>query len=228
MDFFGQQARARTRTSVLVLYFVLALLLIVAAVYTASLLILHFVPLGSAAVLPTSGAPPSWRDIQPWDAPLFGTVVVGTLGVVLAGAGYKFMRLARGGSEVQRRPAARIGRLKRQVADVQRLHELVRRAARRVVEEVDTAGRIAPAQRRLTHAGADEMHAFSRDQKVLVAEPDTGRQRDAPPVVDIADRSLHGRRHVAAGPGPGHRHIECHGSRRRVVEPDANKFCVAG
>ncbi|MDP2398804.1 MAG: M48 family metallopeptidase [Burkholderiales bacterium] len=98
MDFFGKQAQARTKTTALVLYFVLAVILIVAAVYSASLGILHF-----TQVMTNDGAPvalPSWRSIVLWDPQLFGWVVSGTLGVVLAGAIYKFLRLSRGGSAV--------------------------------------------------------------------------------------------------------------------------------
>ena len=69
MDFFGQQERARTKTTALVIYFVLAVVFIVVAVYAASLLILHFtqVPADVGANVALPSALTSWRGIEPWD-----------------------------------------------------------------------------------------------------------------------------------------------------------------
>lgn len=127
MDFFGQQARARTKTTALVLYFVLAVIVIVAAVYAASLLILHFTQLPVDAGAPAALA--SWRSIAPWDPQLFGGVVVGTLGVVLAGAAYKFLRLARGGSEVAEELGGRLLAADPTNADERRLRNVVEEMA---------------------------------------------------------------------------------------------------
>ena len=129
MDFFGQQARARTKTTALVLYFVLAVVFIIAAVYAASLLILHFTQAPA-----DHGAPSvlvSWRSIPPWDPQLFGWVVIGTLGVVMAGAAYKFLRLSRGGSEVAEELGGRLLATDPTDADERRL--------RNVVEEMSLA-----------------------------------------------------------------------------------------
>jgi Zn-dependent protease with chaperone function len=128
MDFFGQQDRARTRTTALVLYFVLAVVFIVASVYAASLLILHFTQVAGDPGMP---APVllSWRSIEPWDAQLFGWVLVGTLGVVLAGAAYKTMRLARGGSEVAEELGGRLLADDPTDADERRLRNVVEEMA---------------------------------------------------------------------------------------------------
>jgi len=127
MDFFGKQAQARTQTTALVLYFVLAVLFIVIAVYAASLSILHFTE-GMAY----DGAPlalPSWRSIVLWDPQLFGWVVSGTLGVVLAGAVYKFLRLSRGGSAVAEELGGRLLADEPTDADERRLRNVVEEMA---------------------------------------------------------------------------------------------------
>lgn len=98
MDFFAQQDRARTKTTALVVYFVLAIVFIVGSVYVASLMILHFTQVPAYPGEPV--ALPSLRTVEPWDPQLLGWVVVCTMGVVVLGAAYKFWRLSRGGSEV--------------------------------------------------------------------------------------------------------------------------------
>ena len=127
MDFFGQQERARTKTTALVLYFVLAVALMVAAVYAASLLILHFTQVVSeaGAPVPVTSSLLSWRSIALWDPQLFGWVVVGTLGVVLAGAAYKLLRLSRGGSEVAEELGGRLLAAEPTDADERRLRSAI-------------------------------------------------------------------------------------------------------
>lgn len=127
MDFFGQQARARTKTTALVLYFVLAVVFIIAAVYVASLLILHFTQTPAEFGAPSAFA--TWRSIAPWDAELFGWVVIGTLGVVMAGAAYKFLRLSRGGSEVAEELGGRLLATDPTDADERRLRNVVEEMA---------------------------------------------------------------------------------------------------
>ena len=93
MDFFAHQDKARKHTKVLVVYFVIAVLCIIASVYIASLLIFY----GAHAKQP-SGAPPP--ELVLWDPKLFLYVVLGTLGVVIIGSVYKTVALAKGGSVV--------------------------------------------------------------------------------------------------------------------------------
>lgn len=93
MDFFGHQAQARTKTTRLVVYFIVAIVFIIASVYLASLLIFYFT---QAPQQPGVARPP----LVLWDPRLFGLVVVGTLGVVLIGSLYKTIALSKGGSAV--------------------------------------------------------------------------------------------------------------------------------
>lgn len=131
MDFFGQQERARTKTTALVVYFVLAVVFIVGSVYAASLLILHFtqLPAEGGAAMQAPSAMASRRGIAPWDPQLFGWVVLGTLGVVLTGAAYKFLRLARGGSEVAEELGGRLLADDPTDADERRLRNVVEEMA---------------------------------------------------------------------------------------------------
>ena len=94
MDFFASQDKARKHTKVLVIYFVIAVLCIIASVYVASLLIFY----GTHAKQSGAGAPRP--EFVLWDPQLFLYVVLGTLGVVLIGSLYKTAALAKGGSAV--------------------------------------------------------------------------------------------------------------------------------
>ncbi len=93
MDFFANQDKARKHTKVLVIYFVIAVLCIIASVYLASLLIFY----GAHAKQPPGAPPP---ELVLWDPKLFLYVVLGTLGVVIIGSLYKTAALAKGGSAV--------------------------------------------------------------------------------------------------------------------------------
>jgi Zn-dependent protease with chaperone function len=92
MDFFKHQERARKQTTLLVVYFVAAIVGIIAAVYLASVLIFYFTQPGRP------GAPPP--ELAFWNPRLLGYAVLGTLVVVLLGSLYKTAVLRRGGSAV--------------------------------------------------------------------------------------------------------------------------------
>ena len=94
MDFFEHQDKARKNTKVLVVYFVIAVVCIIASVYLASLLIFY----GVHAKQQQPGSPPP--ELVLWDPKLFLYVVLGTLGVVVIGSLYKTAALAKGGSAV--------------------------------------------------------------------------------------------------------------------------------
>src|SRR5688572_7840411 len=88
MDFFERQDQARRNTRLLVLYFVLAVVLIVAVVYfVVSLLFLRdmFTP-GTLAWL--------------WSPKLFLGVASGTLAVIFGGTLYKMSEVSSGGAVV--------------------------------------------------------------------------------------------------------------------------------
>jgi len=91
MDFFEHQVKARKNTKVLVVYFVIAILCIIAAVYIASLLIFF----GANDQRQQPGAPPA--ELLLWDPKLFLYSVLGTLGVVIVGSLYKTVALAKSG-----------------------------------------------------------------------------------------------------------------------------------
>lgn len=93
MDFFEHQDRARKTTKVLVVYFAIAVVCVIASVYVASLLIFY----GSGSVRQPGEPLP---ELVLWDAQLFLYVVLGTLGVVIIGSLYKTAALAKGGSAV--------------------------------------------------------------------------------------------------------------------------------
>jgi Zn-dependent protease with chaperone function len=93
MDFFEHQDKARKNTKLLVTYFALAVVCIIASVYVASLLIFY----GANSQQQPGGPPP---PLLLWDPELFLYVVLGTLSVVVIGSLYKTAALARGGSAV--------------------------------------------------------------------------------------------------------------------------------
>lgn len=93
MDFFEHQDKARKNTKVLVIYFVIAVVCIIASVYFASLLIFN----GTGAERQPGALA---REIVLWDPKLFLYAMLGTLGVVIVGSLYKTAVLAKGGSAV--------------------------------------------------------------------------------------------------------------------------------
>ncbi len=93
MDFFEHQDKARKNTKLLVVYFVIAVVCIIASVYLASLLIFY----GTQSQQQPGDPAPA---LVLWDPQLFLYVVLGTLGVVVIGSLYKTAALAKGGSAV--------------------------------------------------------------------------------------------------------------------------------
>ena len=94
MDFFEQQARARHKTKVLVVYFTLAVISIIVMVYFVA----------TFASLFASSRHHRYDEDQPqfvfWDPQLFLGVTLGTLAVIFIGSAYKTMALSEGGSAV--------------------------------------------------------------------------------------------------------------------------------
>jgi Zn-dependent protease with chaperone function len=93
MDFFDQQERARKKTGLLILYFVLAVLAIIAAVYVALAVIFRLM----------NGGGQQLAEISPrslWDWQLFAAVAGGTTALVAGGSAYRIVSLAAGGHKV--------------------------------------------------------------------------------------------------------------------------------
>src|SRR5258708_5609761 len=89
MDFFEQQEKARRKTKRLVIYFVLAVVLMVAAIYLVMALI--FLRKKMDPSLPLGGL---------WHAELFLGTLTGTLCIIAFGTLYKVAQLRQGGGAV--------------------------------------------------------------------------------------------------------------------------------
>jgi Zn-dependent protease with chaperone function len=92
MDFFERQDKARKNTKLLVVYFVLAVICIIAAVYLVCLLIF-----GGAATHAHYGQP---AEFVLWNSDLFFYSAMGTLAVIVFGSLYQISALSAGGSAV--------------------------------------------------------------------------------------------------------------------------------
>jgi Zn-dependent protease with chaperone function len=122
MDFFEHQDKARKHTKVLVLYFGIAVLCIIASVYFVSLLIFHGY---DASKGPGAPAVP----FVLWDFTLFIRVVLGTLGVVLIGSLYKTYALSKGGSVVAESLGGRLVTLDTTDPDERKLRNVIEEMA---------------------------------------------------------------------------------------------------
>jgi Zn-dependent protease with chaperone function len=120
MDFFEHQELARRNTKRLVFYFILAVLLIIAAVYFAVMLTLVGIHAKTG-----SGA----QALQLWHPQIFLITAVGTLLLVTAGSTYKIHALASGGDAVARMFGARKVNPATQDLDERRLLNVVEEMA---------------------------------------------------------------------------------------------------
>ena len=96
MDFFESQETARRKTGLLVFYYVLAVFLIMVAVYAA----FAFAFLGIKAKARSSRGEAEIRYEDMWNPTLFMGVIAGTLLVVISGSLYKIHQLSGGGEAV--------------------------------------------------------------------------------------------------------------------------------
>ena len=92
MDFFERQDKARKNTKLLVFYFAVAVLLIVASIYFVSLFMFH----GAANYKHRGYA----SEFSLWDPKLFLFAAGGTLAVIGCGSLFKTLQLSAGGSAV--------------------------------------------------------------------------------------------------------------------------------
>ncbi|HEX3625880.1 MAG TPA: M48 family metallopeptidase [Verrucomicrobiae bacterium] len=95
MDFFEQQAKAHRKTKWLVIYFVMAVIAMIATVYIAALLIFSGVE-AHQRFRYDQGAP----QFSAWNPEIFFGVSLAILAIVGCGSAYKTMSLSAGGSAV--------------------------------------------------------------------------------------------------------------------------------
>jgi Zn-dependent protease with chaperone function len=105
MDFFERQDQARRKTKWLVIYFVLAVAAMIAAIYLAAIVI--FSGVQSHQHRDRNYDEPA-AQLSLWDPQIFLGVALGTLAVVFIGSSYKTMSLAAGGSAVSEMMGARL------------------------------------------------------------------------------------------------------------------------
>src|SRR5580658_172549 len=101
MDFFEQQARAHRKTKWLVIYFVLAVAAMIAAIYVCVILIFSATRLNHYSYN-------EQPQISLWDSQVFLGVAVVTLGIVGVGSAYQTSALSAGGSAVSEMMGARL------------------------------------------------------------------------------------------------------------------------
>ncbi|HUZ07155.1 MAG TPA: M48 family metallopeptidase, partial [Candidatus Paceibacterota bacterium] len=102
MDFFERQDKARKKTKWFLMYFVLAVAAMIAAIYIVSLLIFSGVQAHQHSYDETQA------QFNLWNPQIFLAVALGTLAVVFIGSSYKTMALAAGGSAVSEMMGARL------------------------------------------------------------------------------------------------------------------------
>ncbi len=92
MDFFERQDKARKKTKLLVLYFAVAVVLLIALTYVATMLVFF-----GGMIKANPDAP---LDIAWWNPKIFLCVAAGTLAVISIGSIYKISELSGGGGSV--------------------------------------------------------------------------------------------------------------------------------
>jgi Zn-dependent protease with chaperone function len=106
MDFFAQQDKARKKTKWLVIYFILAVVVMIVAIYLASLVIFSGVKAHQRHS--NYDNEESSPQISVWNPQLFLGVAFGTIAIILIGSSYKTMALAAGGSAVSEMMGGRL------------------------------------------------------------------------------------------------------------------------
>ena len=98
MDFFESQDRAKRQTFLLLGLYLLAIAVIIVAIYAVTVLVFAYTDLDSR---PRNVEAP-WETAPFWDGVLFAWVAAGTLLVIGAGSGYRIMELRGDGGRVAR------------------------------------------------------------------------------------------------------------------------------
>jgi len=102
MDFFERQDKARKKTTWLVIYFILAVAAMIAAIYVVSLLIFSGIQAHQHRFNEEQ------VQLELWNPQIFLSVALGTIAVILIGSTYKTMALAQGGSVVSEMMGGRL------------------------------------------------------------------------------------------------------------------------
>src|SRR5580765_620589 len=105
MDFFQQQDKARKKTKWLILYFVIAVALMILAIYLAVILIFGGVHAHHQQRYGYDGSSPAFSF---WDPAIFAGVSVVTVAIIGFGSFYKTMALSGGGSAVSEMMGGRL------------------------------------------------------------------------------------------------------------------------
>ncbi len=105
MDFFEQQAKAHRQTKWLVIYFVMAVVAMIAAIYIAAILIFSGVELHHHRSQDYDGGS---SQVPIWNSQIFFGVTIITLAIVGIGSAYKTMALSSGGSAVSEMMGGRL------------------------------------------------------------------------------------------------------------------------
>src|SRR6516162_6589397 len=103
MDFFEQQAQAHRKTKWLIVYFAMAVVAMIIAIYVAALLIFSGIKIHESRSEYGQEQPP----FSVWDPQIFGTVSLVTLTIIGVGSLYRISALSAGGRAVSEMMGAR-------------------------------------------------------------------------------------------------------------------------
>ncbi|HEY9171291.1 MAG TPA: M48 family metallopeptidase [Verrucomicrobiae bacterium] len=129
MDFFERQDKARRNTKWLVVYFVMAVVCIIASVYLACLVIFAGVSANQPRHRRVQLEAERGSSIQLWNPDIFSYAVLGTLAVVFCGSAWRLSSLSAGGSAVATSMGGRLVNPNTDDPDEQKLRNVVEEMA---------------------------------------------------------------------------------------------------
>ncbi len=152
MDFFERQDKARRNTKMLVVYFLMAVVCIIASVYLACLVIFAGVSANQSRHRRVQLEAERGSSIQLWNPDIFSYAVLGTLAVVFCGSAWRLSSLSAGGSAVATSMGGRLVNPNTDDPDEQKL--------RNVVEEMALASGV-PVPQIYVMDGEESINAFA-------------------------------------------------------------------
>ncbi len=129
MDFFERQDKARRNTKLLVVYFGMAVVCIIASVYLACLVIFAGVSANQSRHRRVQLEAERGSSIQLWNPDIFSYAVLGTLAVVFCGSAWRLSSLSAGGSAVATSMGGRLVNPNTDDPDEQKLRNVVEEMA---------------------------------------------------------------------------------------------------